>query len=112
MSTFDSDIKPLTKKELDKITLTPKDLLHYSKDDEIKRKKAEEGPKLEVDLQNIKVYNIFTEEAAKYYGNGTRWCTVADNNNMFSYYKKQGNIYIGGGIYETYILFLYTSYFI
>jgi hypothetical protein len=61
---------------------------------EIKRIKAEEGIKLEVDLPHIKVYNILTEEAAKYYGNGTQWCTAANNNNMFSYYKRKGNIYI------------------
>lgn len=35
-----------------------------------------------------------TEEAAKYYGKGTRWCTAASNNNMFEYYNEDGPLYI------------------
>lgn len=35
-----------------------------------------------------------TEEAAKYYGKGTRWCTAATNNNMFQYYNEDGPLYI------------------
>jgi hypothetical protein len=31
-----------------------------------------------------------TEEASKYLGRGTRWCTAADDNNMFSTYSKRG----------------------
>jgi len=33
-------------------------------------------------------------EAACYYGQGTRWCTAAKNNNMFKLYYEQGDIYI------------------
>lgn len=35
-----------------------------------------------------------TEEAAKLYGKGTKWCTAADNNNMFEYYNENGPLYI------------------
>lgn len=35
-----------------------------------------------------------TEEAAKYYGKGTRWCTAATHNNMFQYYNQDGPLYI------------------
>jgi len=42
----------------------------------------------------IKVYNILNENGAKYYGNGTKWCTSADKNNMFDHYKRFGNIYM------------------
>ena len=35
-----------------------------------------------------------TEEAACYYGKGTRWCTAADKNNMFDHYNKEGQLYI------------------
>ena len=35
-----------------------------------------------------------TDEAAKYYGKGTRWCTAADYDNMFNYYNQDGPLYI------------------
>ena len=35
-----------------------------------------------------------TEDAAKLYGKGTKWCTAADNNNMFDYYYEQGDLFI------------------
>lgn len=35
-----------------------------------------------------------TEEAACYFGRGTRWCTAADNYNQFKYYDKSGKLYI------------------
>lgn len=44
------------------------------------------------DGQGILV-NPKTEEAAKFFGMGTRWCTAAENNNMFSYYHKEGPLY-------------------
>jgi hypothetical protein len=34
------------------------------------------------------------ETAACYYGQGTRWCTAAQNNNMFDRYNKDGEMYI------------------
>lgn len=35
-----------------------------------------------------------TEEAAKLYGAGTKWCTAADENCMFEHYAEQGEIYV------------------
>ena len=35
-----------------------------------------------------------SEEAAKYYGRNTRWCTAADNDNMYLYYAEQGDLII------------------
>ncbi|QCG76086.1 structural protein [Pseudomonas phage vB_PaeM_PA5oct] len=37
--------------------------------------------------------NPKTEDAAKFFGKGTRWCTAADNDNMFDYYNGMGPLY-------------------
>lgn len=37
--------------------------------------------------------NPKTEDAAKFFGQGTRWCTAAEENNMFDYYHAEGPIY-------------------
>jgi hypothetical protein len=54
----------------------------------IKKKKAiiyyDEGP--------IKVVIPKSEEASKYFGKGTRWCTAAENNNMFKRYSIGKNV--------------------
>ena len=43
----------------------------------------------------IRVVVPHNEEAAVYYGQGTRWCTAARNdNNMFDYYNRDGRLYI------------------
>lgn len=58
------------------------------------------------DIKNIKqnadkytvggftIINPKTEESACFYGKGTRWCTAADNNNMFNSYNSDGKIWI------------------
>lgn len=43
---------------------------------------------------NVRIIKPKNEEAACYYGQGTRWCTAADNNNMFNQYNDQGPMYI------------------
>lgn len=35
-----------------------------------------------------------TQAAAVYLGQGTRWCTAASKNNMFSYYSKSDNLFV------------------
>jgi hypothetical protein len=35
-----------------------------------------------------------SEDAAKFYGAGTKWCTAGENDNMFQHYYDQGHIYI------------------
>ena len=46
------------------------------------------------DTGAVKIMIPKTEEAAKYYGRGTRWCTAGDRNNYFDYYNKQGPLYV------------------
>ena len=43
---------------------------------------------------NVRIITPKNTEAACYYGQGTRWCTAADNNNLFDVYNKQGPMYI------------------
>ena len=45
------------------------------------------------DTGALKIMIPKTEEAAKFYGRGTRWCTAADKDNRFDYYNKQGPLY-------------------
>jgi len=45
------------------------------------------------DTGAIKIVIPKTEEAAKFYGRGTRWCTAGDNDNQFDYYNEQGPLY-------------------
>lgn len=54
----------------------------------------QEGAKKIVDTPNFKVLVPTTEEAACFYGKGTRWCTAANENNMFKHYSDQGDLYI------------------
>lgn len=41
-----------------------------------------------VDTDKIKIYELLTADAAKFYGSGTRWCTAADEHNAFESYAK------------------------
>jgi len=42
----------------------------------------------------IKVVIPRTVAAAQFFGKGTRWCTAAKDDNRFTYYNKQGPLYI------------------
>ena len=42
----------------------------------------------------IRIIKPLDEAAACYYGQGTRWCTAAKNNNQFDYYNSQSPLYI------------------
>lgn len=57
-------------------------------------REAKSGAKKLFQEKGIIILEIETEEAAKLYGKGTRWCTAGDNNNMFEHYHKQGALYI------------------
>lgn len=47
------------------------------------------------DDANVRVIVPNNQDAACYYGQGTRWCTAAtQGNNMFDYYNRQGKLYI------------------
>ena len=63
-----------------------------SHQDEIRMAKEDAEKVYEDDVWLIVVPH--TEEAAKYYGKNTQWCTAADNGNQFNYYNSQGPLYI------------------
>ena len=42
----------------------------------------------------FQIVTPLTEESAKWWGKGTRWCTSAENNNLFDYYTKQAPLLI------------------
>ena len=44
--------------------------------------------------ENVRIIHPKDKEAACYYGQGTRWCTAAKNDNMFSHYNNDGPMYI------------------
>jgi hypothetical protein len=46
------------------------------------------------DDADIRVIIPEDQTAACYYGQGTKWCTAAQNNNMFSRYHQEGEMYI------------------
>ena len=43
---------------------------------------------------NVRIIQPQDTNAACYYGQGTRWCTASDNNNMFDRYNQDGPMYI------------------
>ena len=43
---------------------------------------------------HVRIIQPLDEDAAKYSGNGTQWCTAARNNNMFRHYASQGPMFI------------------
>ncbi len=71
-----------------------------SKEDKAKEKEAAEIAKLKNEI--ITVYSgpegwiriPKTQASACYLGKGTRWCTAADRNNMFSHYSKDDNLFV------------------
>lgn len=44
--------------------------------------------------KNVTVVSPQTEEAACYFGKGTKWCTSGDKNNLFSKYHSAGNLFV------------------
>jgi hypothetical protein len=40
------------------------------------------------------IVKLKTEEAACYYGKGTKWCTASDHNNMFAQYHERGPLFV------------------
>lgn len=41
-----------------------------------------------------KILEIHSEDAAKFLGRKTKWCTAADKNNMFGEYNEHGQLYV------------------
>jgi hypothetical protein len=46
------------------------------------------------ETENVRIFKPETVEQAKYYGRNTKWCTSADKDNRFLFYKKNGDMYI------------------
>jgi hypothetical protein len=42
----------------------------------------------------FQIISPLTKESAKWWGKGTRWCTSAENNNMFEHYAKKAPLFI------------------
>ncbi len=61
---------------------------------EEKSKDVSDGEVTKHDEEHWKVYTPHTEEAAKKYGAGTRWCTAARGHNMFDNYNSRGPLHI------------------
>lgn len=71
----------------------PHEGTHATKAAETKAVKHEGADKVYED-DHITIHHIKTEEAAKHYGKGTKWCTAGDENNMFSHYHNDGPIHV------------------
>ena len=46
------------------------------------------------EVTGFQIISPLTEESAKWWGKGTRWCTSADNDNMFENYVKEAPLFI------------------
>lgn len=57
-------------------------------------RQSKTGVKKLIDTPNLKVLIPTTEEAACFYGKGTKWCTAGREDNMFTHYSDQGNLYM------------------
>lgn len=64
-------------------------------DPDADKKEVDKGQaKIVYDGPTVRVITPVDRTAACYYGQGTRWCTAAKNNNMFDRYSKDGPLYI------------------
>jgi hypothetical protein len=46
------------------------------------------------EVTGFQIISPLTEDSAKWWGKGTRWCTAADNNNMFEHYASISPLFI------------------
>ena len=63
-------------------------------DPEEREKKSKGDAKEVYKDANVRIIQPEDINAACYYGQGTRWCTAADSNNMFDRYNQDGPMYI------------------
>lgn len=64
------------------------------KSNKAKVKDLKSGAKYLINTPDFKIIVPETKEAACFYGAGTKWCTAADENNMFDHYNEGGKLYI------------------
>lgn len=72
---------------------------HEGAEEEVSKKQADKQIKTQETEVFLKEPDLLvlipkSEAAACKYGAGTKWCTAADENNMFSHYDAQGKLYI------------------
>ena len=77
------------------------DLMDEMKEQEAPTSKRQQAQKIKTEGAKViaqdssgTIVQLLTEEAANYYGKGTKWCTTADNDNMFEEYAKKGPLYV------------------
>lgn len=58
------------------------------------REHGEDDADVVLHTPNYIVYQPTTESGSKFYGRNTKWCTAADQNNMFCHYNEKGKLYI------------------
>ena len=66
----------------------------YPDPDENSEVKGKGESKEVFDNEEMRIIVPKDEAAACYYGQGTRWCTAAKNDNMFNMYNNEGPLYI------------------
>ena len=67
------------------------------KKEQYQRELKEKGEKdviVELETEQVIIYNPTTVNGSKYYGRNTKWCTASQDDNMFDYYTNQGKLYI------------------
>ncbi len=72
-------------------------LVEFQEQAELEKEEMEDIYRNTVKILDNKKYLVVipkSKESSCYYGNGTRWCTAADNYNAFNEYNRDGNLYI------------------
>jgi hypothetical protein len=62
--------------------------------DKQKADMARDNAELFYDDDTVRIIKPNDVTAAMYYGRGTKWCTAAENNNMYKHYAQSGDLYI------------------
>ena len=85
------DIYKLSFRDLLKVVNTPELSQQLNRE----KKQRPKGKATEIfHNDQVRILEINDEAAAKYYGQGTQWCTSGDKDNRFNYYHKKGPIFV------------------
>lgn len=96
---FEQKKRGLEKKDINqyKTLLDLEDAIGLLDDVKSNRQKKQEikseGVNIIANNERILLVHLLTEEAAKFYGKNTKWCTSGDEHNQFANYNKAGPIY-------------------
>ena len=102
LSEFHKRKQQLDQKDINQYSFQElEDLMDSMKEQEAPKSKRQqtqaiktEGVKVVAQDSSGTMVQLLTEEAANYYGKGTKWCTTADNDNMFEEYAEDGPLYV------------------